>query len=101
VTADSHESNKLFCDNCKQNRDVDHLCFIRPLKDVLPSAGDKVIYVFYDFDTIQNTKYSDKATLQYLISSECKSSVRISKTWKASETACDGARGTTRSGTIR
>jgi len=36
---------------------------MKPLKDVLPDASDKVLYVFYDFETTQNTKYSDKATL--------------------------------------
>jgi len=63
VTDDRHEFNKLFCANCKQNRDAGHLCYMRPLKDVLSDASDKVLYVFYDFETTQNTKYSDKATL--------------------------------------
>jgi len=36
---------------------------MRPLKDVLPDTSDKVLYVFYDFETTQNTKYSDTATL--------------------------------------
>jgi len=36
---------------------------MRPLKDVLPSAGDKILYVFYDFETTQNTEYTDKAKL--------------------------------------
>ena len=63
VTAASHESNKLFCANCKQNSDVGHLCCMRPLKDALPDACDKVLYVFYNFDTTQNMRYSDKATL--------------------------------------
>ena len=36
---------------------------MRPLKKVLPSAGDKVLYVFYDFETTQNKWYSDKTTL--------------------------------------
>jgi len=39
-----------------------HLCFMRPLKDVMPDASDKVLYLFYDFETTQNTKYSDKST---------------------------------------
>ena len=39
------------------------MCYMRPLKDVMPDASDKVLYVFYDFETKQNTKYSDKATL--------------------------------------
>ena len=26
---------------------------MRPLKDALPSAGNKVLYIFYDFETTQ------------------------------------------------
>jgi len=36
---------------------------MRPFKDVLPDVNDKVLYVFYDFETMQNMMYSDKATL--------------------------------------
>ena len=36
---------------------------MRPLKDALPSGGERVLYVFYDFKTTQNTRYSDKATI--------------------------------------
>jgi len=36
---------------------------MRPLKDVSPDASNKKLYVFSDFETSQNTKYSDKATL--------------------------------------
>jgi len=63
VTGARHECNKVFCANCKQNRDVGHMCYTKPLKDVLPDASDKVLCVFYDYDTTINTKYSDKATL--------------------------------------
>jgi len=35
---------------------------MRPLKNVLP-AGDRVLYVFYDFETTQNTRYSETDTL--------------------------------------
>ena len=35
-------------------------CYIHPLKDVLPPS-DGVLYVFYDFETMQNTRYSDTA----------------------------------------
>jgi len=63
VTHDRHECNKVFCANYMQNRDVGHLCYMRPLKDMLPDASEKVLYVFYDFETTQTTKYSDKATL--------------------------------------
>jgi hypothetical protein len=37
---------------------------MRPLRDALPRAGDKVLYVFYDFETTQNTRCcDDKAAL--------------------------------------
>jgi len=35
---------------------------MRPLKNVLP-AGDRVLYVFYDIETTQDTRYSETATL--------------------------------------
>ena len=35
---------------------------MRPPKNVLP-VGDRVLYVFYDFETTQNTRYSETATL--------------------------------------
>jgi len=38
VTHGYHECKKRFCDIIKQNRDVDHLCYTRLLKDPLPSA---------------------------------------------------------------
>jgi len=63
VTDPRHECIKVFCANCKQNRDVGHLCYMTRLKEVLPDASDKVLYIFYDFETTQITKYSDKATL--------------------------------------
>ena len=56
-----HQCNKRFCDNCKQNRVVDHLCYMIPLKDALPSAGGNVLHVFYGFETTQNSSYTDEA----------------------------------------
>ena len=43
VTNARHECNKLFRANCKQDRDVGHLCCMKPLKDVLRDASDKVL----------------------------------------------------------
>jgi hypothetical protein len=63
MTDANHEYHKQFCEKCKLNRDVDHMCYMRPLRDALPAVGDKVLYVFYDFETTQNTRCSDKATL--------------------------------------
>jgi len=36
---------------------------MRPLKDARPPAGNKVLYIFYDFQTTQNTRYVDVAKL--------------------------------------
>jgi len=62
VTLGNHECNKRFCQNCNVNKEADHLCYLRPLKNVLP-AGDRVLYFFYDFETTQNTGYADVANL--------------------------------------
>ena len=45
----------------KPNREVGHLCYMRPLKDVLPANTDKVLCVFYDFETTKNMRNADKA----------------------------------------
>ena len=63
VTHGNYECNKRFCDNYKEVRDVDNLCYMRPLKDALPSAGEKVLCAFYDFKTTQNNRYADEANL--------------------------------------
>ena len=36
---------------------------MRYLKDALPSAGDKVLYGLYDFETSQYTDYADESNL--------------------------------------
>ena len=56
-----HDCSKPHCKTCKQNRVTGHLCFMRPLNDVLSANADNVLYVFYDFESTQNKKYSDKA----------------------------------------
>jgi len=42
---------------------MDHLCYMRLLKDVLPSGGEKVLCLFYDIETTQNTRHTDEAQL--------------------------------------
>jgi len=63
VTRENHECNKRYCQKCGRNREAGHLCYMRSLKDALPSAGDRVLYVIYDFEATLNTRYSDKATI--------------------------------------
>jgi len=60
VIRENHECSKRNCQNCIENKEVGLLCYMRPLKNVLP-ACDKVLYVFYDFETTQNTRFSDRA----------------------------------------
>ena len=61
VTLGNHECNKRYCEICNQKREVRHLCFMRPFKDVLPPKTSNVLYVFCDFETTQNKRYSDTA----------------------------------------
>jgi len=58
ITRKNHECFKPFCVACKQNKEVGHLCFMQPLKNELPRSDD-VLYVFYDFETTQDTKFSE------------------------------------------
>jgi len=61
ITMKRHECNKHWCENC-ENRENGHLCFMRTLPNTLP-ASDSVLFVFYDFETTQDNKYSDSATV--------------------------------------
>jgi len=63
VTREKHECYKRFCDTCKENKEIGHLCYMRPLNNALPPAGDKEFYVFYDFETSQIIEYADEAEL--------------------------------------
>ena len=36
---------------------------MRPLNDTIPAASDKVLYVFYDIETTQNTEYAEESKL--------------------------------------
>jgi hypothetical protein len=57
-----HECGKHFCKTCKALKEKQHLCYMQPLKNVLPS-GDAVLFVFFDFETTQDTQYSHTARL--------------------------------------
>ena len=63
VTRGNHKCNKRFCDNFRQNKVIGHLCYMRPLKDELLRASDKVPYVFYGFETTQNSENTEEAKL--------------------------------------
>ena len=63
VTRGNHECNKRYCDNSTENKKIGHMCYMRPLKDALSPASDKVLYAFYDFVTTQNSEYTAEAKL--------------------------------------
>ena len=44
-----------------QNEMIGHLCYMRPLSNELPRS-DNVLFVFYDFETTQETRFTDTAT---------------------------------------
>jgi len=56
-----HEYFKPYCDHCQQNREIGHLCYMRPLMNESPRSSN-VLFVFYDFETTQDTKFSDSGT---------------------------------------
>jgi len=65
-------------------------------KGCVPSASDKVLYVFYDF-----VPGKLRGTLaRYPVSSPCDSSFRSVKMWNTAANGCDAVSGSTRSGTI-
>jgi len=62
LTNKKYECNKPYCANCKRNMEFGHLCYMATLKNELPRS-DNVLFVFYDFETTQDTKVSESATL--------------------------------------
>jgi translation initiation factor IF-1 len=51
-------AHKPFCPNCNKLRELGHLFYVYPLQEKVVS-GDRVLYVFYDFDTTQDTACTD------------------------------------------
>ena len=55
---------------------------MRPLKDEAPPS-DGVLYVFYDFETTQNTRFSDGDATLHVPNLVClQQFVRDARTWK-------------------
>jgi hypothetical protein len=57
-----HECLKRFCEYRKKHRETGHLCYRSPLANKL-SRSDNVLFVFYDFETTQDTRITDSATV--------------------------------------
>jgi len=52
---------KPYCANCIQ-KEIGHLCDMKPLMNELPLSDD-VLFVSYDFETTQDTKFNESATV--------------------------------------
>ena len=61
LTDKKHECYKPFCTNCIHNEKICNLCYIRPLTNELP-RDNNVLFVFYDIETTQYTRFTDSAT---------------------------------------
>jgi hypothetical protein len=60
MTDSKHECNKVYCKNCASMREIGHLCFMAPLQNK-PRSIHNVLFVFYDFETTQDTRYTQSA----------------------------------------
>ena len=60
VEGRDHECNKRYCSQCLKKRELGHKCYMAPLSDRSPRS-DKVLFIFYDFETTQDTKRSDNS----------------------------------------
>ena len=56
-----HECFKQYCAFCQQNREAGHYCYMRPPANELPRS-DNVLFVFYDFETTQDTRLTESST---------------------------------------
>jgi len=61
LSGKNHDCSKRYCHTCKQNKATGHLCYMRPLKNVLHAHANNVLYIFYDFETTQYKTYSNTA----------------------------------------
>ena len=99
VTHEEREYNQRLCDNCNQNKEIRHLCCMRPMKDALPPQV--IRYCTYSMMSKLHKILGTRTRLSYtyLISSACFSSVRDART-RETKIACDAVRGSTLSGKI-
>jgi hypothetical protein len=63
IPKEKHECYKRYCKNCNQNKEVRHLWYMAPLVMDLVQPSNRVLYVFYDFETMQNKRYDEKTTV--------------------------------------
>jgi len=57
---------KLYCSVSQQHREAGHYCYMRPLTNEL-RRRDNVLFVFYDFETTQDTRLTESAMYTFRI----------------------------------
>jgi len=62
IPMNTHECFKQYYSFYQQNREAGHYCYMRPLVNELPRS-DNVLFVFYDFETTQDTRLTDSSTV--------------------------------------
>ena len=83
LRAVNHDSKTRYCNTCKQNRAIGHLCHMTSLKNVLPANANNVLYIY--FTTLRPRKTKRIPTRQKntsLNSSACNRFVRDVRKWK-------------------
>jgi len=88
-----------YSDKCKKNKEIVHLCYMRPLKDELHTASDKVLTSFSISEIPKPPRTRPRINYMYLTPSACNSFVRAASILKTG-TACDAVRGNIRPGKI-
>ena len=60
-----HFCNSSYCKFCKDYREYNHLCFIKPIenKQKVKKTNKRTIFIFYDFETTQETEVSENTFL--------------------------------------
>jgi len=80
-SSNKHECSKRYCDTCKQNREVGHLCYMRSLKDVLPAKQTRQCTYFMILRTPKISCIPTRRKLMCPTSSVTNSSVRGVRRW--------------------
>jgi hypothetical protein len=98
-----HECNKLYCETCKQNKEIGNLCYMQPVKNELPPTEKSTVRMYSMISKrlrIHGTLIQLQCTFRiwYVYNSSVRD-VRVRKI--SSKIVCSVVRGNIRFGRIR
>uniref|UniRef100_A0ABD2WZ65 DNA-directed DNA polymerase n=1 Tax=Trichogramma kaykai TaxID=54128 RepID=A0ABD2WZ65_9HYME len=67
---DSHECGLHYCAHCKTKHSPNELCFMQPIKEA-ERNNSKYLYIFFDFETRQDSAYKNHSTTTVHIPTLC------------------------------